>query len=388
MERIVFAQLSSIIEMNLLTRMMSMFASQRLKVGSVTRTGIGQYSGTPAVSFTGGGGTGAAATANMVLTNVAGAVTGISGSMGGYYSLSSATPTVTFSGGGGSGAAATAVFSTGYVISVQGQARTTSGSGSFIFSGGGGSGAAASYDSTGFPPGVGAARFIYSAVYAMSNYGTGYTSAPTISFVDQNGGQSITFPTATASISGGQVTGITHVTNGEMICVNNEFGPPTSRPAVVISGGGGTGAAAFIQSISIQTVIDYWVPSLALSSGTIATSNLGSGYTSAPSVSVPGLVAGTNSLVARTGRTISSFTITSGGSYTSNPTVTVSGGTQESGYSVSHSWTAYGNWFSYYYVNTITVTNSGSGYTSAPTVVFSGGGFTTHATATANMIPE
>lgn len=73
-------------------------------VGSftVSATGTG-YSSPPAVTMSGGGGSGAAAVA--VLT--AGAVTGVTiAAMGAGYS---SAPTVAFAGGGGSGAAATAV---------------------------------------------------------------------------------------------------------------------------------------------------------------------------------------------------------------------------------------------------------------------------------------
>lgn len=70
------------------------------------------YTSTPTVAFSGGGGTGAAATA--VLTN--GVVTGITitNAGSGYTSA----PTVTISGGGGAGATATATVSGGTVTAI------------------------------------------------------------------------------------------------------------------------------------------------------------------------------------------------------------------------------------------------------------------------------
>ncbi len=384
MERIVFAQLSSIIEMNLLTRMMSMFASRGLKIGSITVTGGGQYSGTPAISFSGGGGTGGTATASVLLANVTGSVTSISGSQpSGWYSPTTSTPTVSFSGGGGSGATATANLSSGRVIWVTGNARTTLTSGVFTFSGGGGSGASATFIA--YQPTV--ARMTYSAGYTITNGGSGYTSPPTVVYTD-GFGQSITFPTASVTISGGQVTGITHLTNGEIVTdPNTDFGWYPSRPNITLSGGGGSGATAYISSMNLVSAIDYWCRH---QNGSFSVNSNGDGYTSAPSVSVQGLVAGTSTLGSLIAKKVLSITLTNGGSgYSSSPSVTVSGGEVTPGYDTpSHAWTSSGSWYTYYYVNSISVTNSGSGYTSAPTVVISGGGVTSNATAIANMIPE
>lgn len=72
--------------------------------GSITHGGSG-YTSAPAVSFSGGGGTGAAATAIVANGRVTGITITNAGS--GYTSA----PTVAFSGGGGTGAAATAVLS-------------------------------------------------------------------------------------------------------------------------------------------------------------------------------------------------------------------------------------------------------------------------------------
>jgi hypothetical protein len=78
-------------------------------VASVTVTAGGSgYTSAPTVVFTGGGGTGAAATATIT----GDAVTSVTVTDGGYGYTS--PPTVSFSGGGGTGAAADAVLGTPY----------------------------------------------------------------------------------------------------------------------------------------------------------------------------------------------------------------------------------------------------------------------------------
>lgn len=90
--------------------------------------------------------------------------------------------------------------------------------------------------------------------------GTGYTSAPSVSLPRRSTGGNINDATATATVSGGSVTGVTIVTQGNYL------------PTLSISGGGGTGATATV----------------ALSStGAIASVTLtapGSGYTSNPNL--------------------------------------------------------------------------------------------------------
>ena len=66
---------------------------------------------------------------------------------------------------------------------------------------------------------------------SIANAGSGYTSAPTISFT----GSSSTGAAATATVDGGKIVAITVTTKGVGY---------TSAPAVTFTGGGGTGAAA------------------------------------------------------------------------------------------------------------------------------------------------
>lgn len=67
----------------------------------------------------------------------------------------------------------------------------------------------------------------------ISNAGSSYTSAPTVTIADPSSG---TTATATATVSGGEVTAITISEAG-----TGYLGPP----AITFSGGGGSGAAAF-----------------------------------------------------------------------------------------------------------------------------------------------
>ena len=92
--------------------------------------------------------------------------------------------------------------------------------------------------------------------------------------------------------------------------------------------------------------------------------------------SIPGPGSGAAATLTISSGIVNNITVTAGGSgYTSNPTVAFSGG---GGSGAAASVTLTGN-----VVTGITVTNGGSGYTSNPTVTFSGGGGS-GATATAN----
>jgi len=73
--------------------------------------------------------------------------------------------------------------------------------------------------------------------YTITNPGSGYTSAPTVTF---SGGGCTAEPAATSIISGGQVTGLSFTGYSSHY---QGFGC-TSVPTIAFSGGGGTGAAA------------------------------------------------------------------------------------------------------------------------------------------------
>lgn len=350
------------------------------KVGSVSISNGGRYNPTPsAVTFTGGGGNGAAATISAISTgNIqTGSVGNIFGSQtGGYYTMTSSAPTVSFANGGGTGATGTANFGLGEVVGVSGDARTTTRTGSFTFSGGGGSGAAGTYSG-------GPARITYTGLN-ITNNGSGYTSAPTVSF---SGGPAVVnnYPTATANISGGQVVSISFSVAGDQI-VDQFFDLGYQLPTVSITGGGGSGATATWGNGTTITELDYWAIG---NGGSPQITNPGSGYTSAPTVTIPNTVTG--SLTATIGRKVTSITLNTGGSgYYGSPyfNLALSGGTAVSGFSPSHNWYAGGDWYDYSTITLISVTNGGTGYTGVPTVGFTGGGVIVPAVATANMIPE
>lgn len=72
---------------------------------------------------------------------------------------------------------------------------------------------------------------------AVTNGGSGYTTAPTVTFSGAGGA------TATATIAGGRVTAINLDRDPLAITFNNE-GSYTTVPTITISGGGGSGATA------------------------------------------------------------------------------------------------------------------------------------------------
>jgi hypothetical protein len=135
----------------------------------------------------------------------------------------------------------------------------------------------------------------------VNNGGTGYTSAPTVTFSGGGG----TGATATAAFSGGHVTSITVTASGS--------GYATS-PTVVISGGGGTGATA------TANLPGRAVASLNLIDG-------GYNYTSAPSVAfLGGGGSGATATTTISSGSVTGLTLTAGGSgYTSAPQVHVQG---------------------------------------------------------------
>ncbi len=156
---------------------------------------------------------------------------------------------------------------------------------------------------------------------SLLNGGSGYTSAPTVS-ITGGGGSSAT---ATATISGGVVTGIT---------ITNAGSGYTSVPTVSFSGGGGSGAAAeaYNQSwwdaawvfVKFRVGASNPVLSNANSSGTtvtvLSTANLRVGM---PVVKN----SGTGTLAANT--VISSITSSTQFELNNTPTVALSGATIE-----------------------------------------------------------
>ena len=194
----------------------------------------------------------------------------------------------------------------------------------------------------------------------ITNSGSGYTSAPSVSFIGGGGSGAA----ATATLLNGRVVDVTMTNRGSGY---------TNVPLIAFS-------AAPIQS---QTARGTAVVQSGVASVTI--DNPGSGYTATPTIWFQAPhdgTAATGTVEMRYG--VASVTITDGGSgYTSGaPTVTFSaapsGGTTAAGTAVIQSW-----------VTSVEVTNGGSGYTSAPRVSFSRpptGAGNTRATGRANLV--
>ncbi|MFA6971923.1 MAG: hypothetical protein WC208_11045 [Gallionella sp.] len=325
----------------------------------------------PTVTITGGG-TGATATASTA-SPVSSIVTVLNGGSG--YTA----PTVTISGGGGTGAAATATVGSTPVSSV---AMVSGGAGytapTVTISGGGGAGA------------TGTAIVGTSPVssIAMSSGGTGYL-APTVT-ISGGGG---TGATATATVGTSPVNSIT-VTKGGL-----KYKTPTVN--IIPVDGNGTGATATatidgtgaVTGIAIKNVGSGYTtaPRITITDGptrhsgpTTATATAtvlpaagsvtgitftgGSGYTSAPSVTITdatGTGAIATATVSPTAGTVTGITVTGGSGYTSAPSVTISdiaGGTGTGASAKAIVGATAGA------VTGITVTNTGTGYTSVPSI--------------------
>jgi len=160
------------------------------------------------------------------------------------------------------------------------------------------------------------------SVIAVTNGGTGYTSAPAVTISAPNEANGVQ-ATAVATITANAVSSITLTEAGSGY---------TSAPTITLTGGGGSNAAAIVSYTTFQT-------------GTVSVTvlNGGTGYTNAANITV-------------------SF---SGG-----------GGTNAAATAVTS-----GN-----IITQIVMTNPGTGYTSAPTVTITGDG--SNAVARANVVTD
>jgi len=202
------------------------------------------------------------------------------------------------------------------------------------FSGGGGSGAAAT--ATLAPRAV--------SSLAVGNGGSGYLTTPSVS-ISGGGGSGAA---ATATLGTRKVASIQVSANGSNY---------TSTPAVALSGGGGTGATA------MAVVSNRRVTSVLVTNG-------GSGYTSLPTVTITGGGgSGARGTPVLGGAAVVSLSVTVGGTgFSTPPTITISGGSG-SGATATATLTPAT-------VGGVNLTLLGDGYTSAPTVTFTGGGGT------------
>ena len=209
-------------------------------------------------------------------------------------------PTMTLTGGFGTysirnGGGATATTTVGHGATAK-PVTDSNGvvTGITMLTSGGGTGAAATASNTG------------DSVASTSGLsgGTGYSTAPTISFTGGGG----TGAAATATVSGGAVTGVSITAGGSGY---------TSAPSMAFSGGGGTGA-------SVTAVLEThpYITSVTLTSG-------GSGYETTPTVTFSDPPSGTTATGTATvsGGAVTGVTITNVGSgYVTAPTVTFFGG--------------------------------------------------------------
>lgn len=294
--------------------------------GTITNGGSG-YTVAPEVTISGGGGTGAMATASLSAPVVG--VTMTSGGSG-YTSA----PTVTISGDG-SGATGVAILNGGLVSDIT---ITNGGSGyssppTVSLTGGGGSGAAATATINGSVGGL-----------TVTDRGLGYTGIPQVTFasVDGNGSGA----SATVQVAGGLVTGVDVVS--KVVLVSFGGSGYTTAPTVNLSGGGGTGATA-------SATLSAAVSGFTLTHG-------GSGYTSAPTITIAGDGEGADGTAIVSGGVVTGITLTHGGSgFSSVPTVVITGG---GGTGATATALIVGH------VGSVVVDAGGTGYTSTPSVTF------------------
>jgi len=304
------------------------------QASAIANLGSG-YSVNDILTLVGGAST-TAAQIEVSSVNGGGGITGFTIHTVGVYSTLPSN-NVALSGGTGTSATLTAAW---YVSA----ATVTAGGNGYTFanisvSGGGGSGAA-------IHPVLAANGTVKSVT--ITSPGSGYTSAPTVVFSGGGG----TGAAATATISG----------TVESITLTNPGVGYSVPPTISFSGGGGTGASGVATLSGGPAVVSY-----------IQMVSNGSGYTSAPSVSIvpapsdtTGSGATATASLAASGSVIG-FTITNAGTgYTSPPAVGLSGG---AGTGAS----AYSQLASTGSVKTVSLTNPGSGYTLPPLVFFLGG---------------
>jgi len=195
---------------------------------------------------------------------------------------------------------------------------------------------------------------------AVSNPGSGYTSAPNVVISapnDANGVQAVATATIVTGSGGIRSVFVTSGGTGYTAVPDVTIGSPNIT--------GGTQATA-VASISAGAVVSIGVV------------EAGSGYTSVPAVTFSSGSATANAVISTGG--VSSVSLTNAGSgYTSSPTITFSGGGGSGANAIAQIVT--------FKTGTVSIllNNGGSGYTSAPTVAI-GGANTTPATATAIVL--
>lgn len=321
-------------------------------VGQVTETISGSgYTSNPTVTFFGGGGTGASATATVQADGTI--VYNVTSGGSGYTSA----PIVIISGGGGTGAQAVASLNS--LVGSNYTAVPT-----VTITGGGGTGATATAI---LGAGATAGRVVG---YTVTNPGIGYTSPPTVLVTPALGdttGSGASAISRITTINADTVTSINPVLLGAGY---------NSTPLVTIAGAN-TSAIA--------------VPVLGTTPGTIGQvtgiNNVdgGSGYTSAPLVTIspppPGGTQAVYTAIVNNGKVIGYIQVSAGSGYTSTPTITV---TRIAGATAN---AVLGTGVNAGKVTSLTAVLTGTNYPSAPapTVTITGGGGS-GAVYTANVV--
>jgi hypothetical protein len=367
----------------------------------VTAAGSG-YAAPPTISFAGTGSPNANATALMGVNTVT------VGTGGSYATL----PTVTFSAPP-SGTTATGTV-TGGVLTVNTPStsacyRTTSGAPTITFSGGGGGTGAHATATLGASGSGGCAsgRAPVTSV-TVTAAGTGYTSAPTMTFSGGNcsGTCPATDTVATMAVTGVTVTlanagsgylavptptfssGAAAATVNDLRIVGttiNTAGSYTTFPTASTTGNATLSTTVTILSAAVTTAGSYSTyPTASAGGGStvsvssvtvvgVAVGSAGTGYTAGP---FDLTFSGTGGATATADLKVVSVTVTAPGSYTAMPTATFTTGTGGGGSGATLGTLTVK-------VVGVTMSASGSGYTTAPGVTFSSGGAT--ATATINV---
>ena len=195
---------------------------------------------------------------------------------------------------------------------------------------------------------------------AVSNPGSGYTSAPNVVISapnDANGVQAVATATIVTGSGGIRSVFVTSGGSGYTAVPDVTIGAPNIT--------GGTQATA-VASISAGAVVSIGVV------------EAGSGYTSVPAVTFSSGGATANAVIS-TGGVSSVSLVNAGSGYTSSPTITFSGGGGSGANAIAQIVT--------FKTGTVSIllNNGGSGYTSAPTVAI-GGSNVVPATATAIVL--
>jgi hypothetical protein len=302
-------------------------------------TGGSGYTSAPTVTFSGGGGTGAAAVAHMAGTMVESVVLTNAGT--GYTS----NPTVTIAGNAQATAYAYAGafrpatflrsrFNDMYAVDGMGRGLRWNGEAGY-FQPIGISKPAVGPAVT--PSASGAGQYV-SSIDVLRG-GAGYTTVPTVTVT---GGGATKQATATASISAGRVT---------QIDVTDSGAGYTSAPTVTLTGGCAGGA-------SLSVGVSGFVGDLVVTSG-------GSGYTGTPTLafsSAQGLTKANGYVSVSNGSVVDAVVLSGGtGATTTGVTVSVVGG-GGNGASITPRMV--------YRVTAVTVVSGGTGFQAAPVITF------------------